>query len=145
MYSFFIPQTIACHRYGTIRTVRAPFASRASPGSLGVLSQLCPRSRKQYKVTSAVSRESSTFCAAPSVCSISLSQAVERSTVLDLLSSILGSIIIVGSFVLKIPQIARILSNRSVKGLSRTAIEIESFCYTVQLAYFLRAPVKLHF
>ena len=58
------------------------------------------------------------------------------------LSSVLGSAIVVGSAILKVPQIVRICSSRSVEGISRIATELESACLLIQLAYFLRAPVR---
>lgn len=54
---------------------------------------------------------------------------------LPLLSKLLGYSIIAASTVCKLPQIYLILKNRSIKGLSTAAFELEVVGFTIALAY----------
>ncbi|OAD69847.1 hypothetical protein PHYBLDRAFT_115953 [Phycomyces blakesleeanus NRRL 1555(-)] len=54
------------------------------------------------------------------------------------ISKCLGFGIVVGSAIVKLPQILTITSNRSAKGLSLTSFVLETIAYCITLAYNLR-------
>lgn len=47
----------------------------------------------------------------------------------------LGIGIVAGSFLVKLPQIANVVSAKSAQGLNPTSFEIETFCVTVAATY----------
>ncbi|XP_038715366.1 mannose-P-dolichol utilization defect 1 protein homolog 2 isoform X2 [Tripterygium wilfordii] len=61
----------------------------------------------------------------------------DKACLLPLISKLLGYAIVAASTTVKLPQILKILKNRSVRGLSVTAFEMEVIGYTITLAYCL--------
>eukprot|EP01029_Cantina_marsupialis_P028837 TRINITY_DN778064_c0_g1_i1.p1 TRINITY_DN778064_c0_g1~~TRINITY_DN778064_c0_g1_i1.p1 ORF type:complete len:239 (+),score=37.47 TRINITY_DN778064_c0_g1_i1:29-745(+) len=59
------------------------------------------------------------------------------------LSKIINILIIAGSFGLKIPQILKILSAKSVSGLSESAFYLETVTYTMNIVYNIRILAPL--
>ncbi|KAK9270135.1 hypothetical protein L1049_025711 [Liquidambar formosana] len=61
----------------------------------------------------------------------------DKDCLLPLLSKILGYCIVAASTTVKLPQILKIVSHSSVRGLSVVAFELEVIGYTIGLAYCL--------
>jgi mannose-P-dolichol utilization defect protein 1 len=61
----------------------------------------------------------------------------EKDCILPLISKLLGYAIVAASTTVKIPQILKIVHNKSVRGLSVVAFELEVIGYTIALAYCL--------
>ncbi|CAN0926299.1 Mannose-P-dolichol utilization defect 1 protein homolog 2 [Linum grandiflorum] len=61
----------------------------------------------------------------------------EKDCLLPLISKLLGYAIVAASTTVKLPQILKIVKNRSVRGLSVVAFELEVIGYTIALAYCL--------
>ncbi|CAI9115842.1 OLC1v1016846C2 [Oldenlandia corymbosa var. corymbosa] len=61
----------------------------------------------------------------------------EKDCLLPLISKVLGYCIVLASTTVKLPQILKIISHRSVRGLSVVAFELEVIGYTIALAYCL--------
>lgn len=59
----------------------------------------------------------------------------------SVISKLLGYLIIVGSFALKIPQIIKIISAKSGDGISITSLILESLGFLVTTAYFFRQGI----
>jgi len=66
----------------------------------------------------------------------SIVQSVSQSK-RNLLSSVLGYAVVLGSTSFKIPQIVRILSSRSVEGLSPSTYLLELFSQSVNITYYV--------
>ncbi|XP_062160157.1 mannose-P-dolichol utilization defect 1 protein homolog 2 [Alnus glutinosa] len=64
-------------------------------------------------------------------------QIPHKDCLLPLISKLLGYCIVAASTTVKLPQILKILKNRSVRGLSVVAFELEVVGYTISLAYCL--------
>ncbi|XP_010455063.1 PREDICTED: mannose-P-dolichol utilization defect 1 protein homolog 1 [Camelina sativa] len=60
-----------------------------------------------------------------------------KDCLLPLISKLLGYFVVAGSMTVKLPQIMKIVDNKSVKGLSVVAFELEVVGYTISLAYCL--------
>ncbi|XP_039170881.1 mannose-P-dolichol utilization defect 1 protein homolog 2 isoform X2 [Eucalyptus grandis] len=67
----------------------------------------------------------------------------DRDCVLSLLSKLVGYCLIAASTTVKLPQILKILKNRSARGLSILSFELDVVGYTIALAYCLHKG--LHF
>ncbi|KAF8024604.1 hypothetical protein BT93_F1697 [Corymbia citriodora subsp. variegata] len=67
----------------------------------------------------------------------------DRDCVLPLLSKLVGYCLIAASTTVKLPQILKILKNRSARGLSMLSFELDVVGYTIALAYCLHKG--LHF
>jgi len=64
-------------------------------------------------------------------------QIPHKDCLLPLISKLLGYCIVAASTTVKLPQILKILKNKSVRGLSVVAFELEVVGYTISLAYCL--------
>ncbi|KAI4342619.1 hypothetical protein MLD38_027225 [Melastoma candidum] len=60
-----------------------------------------------------------------------------KDCLLPLMSKLLGYAIVAASTTVKLPQIMKILQNKSIKGLSVVSFELETIGYTIALAYCL--------
>ncbi|AED97194.1 Mannose-P-dolichol utilization defect 1 protein [Arabidopsis thaliana] len=60
-----------------------------------------------------------------------------KDCLLPLISKLLGYFLVAASMTVKLPQIMKIVDNKSVKGLSVVAFELEVIGYTISLAYCL--------
>ncbi|KAI4303939.1 hypothetical protein MLD38_039516 [Melastoma candidum] len=60
-----------------------------------------------------------------------------KDCLLPLLSKLLGYAIVAASTTVKLPQIMKILQNKSIRGLSVVSFELETIGYTIALAYCL--------
>lgn len=65
-------------------------------------------------------------------------------TLADTLSKCLGYLVIAGSLFLKVPQILRIVRNKSVQGLSMLSFELECLGFTAALAYCVSKGIPFH-
>jgi mannose-P-dolichol utilization defect protein 1 len=63
--------------------------------------------------------------------------AATSPTVLSIVAIVIGWLVIVGSTIRSLPQIIRILKNKSVKGLSLTSFISELIAYTITVRYNL--------
>ncbi|KAI5563826.1 hypothetical protein POPTR_014G023800v4 [Populus trichocarpa] len=61
----------------------------------------------------------------------------DKDCLLPLISKLLGYAIVAASTTVKVPQILKILKNKSVRGLSVVGFELEVVGYTIALAYCL--------
>ncbi|KAF8082709.1 hypothetical protein N665_0809s0011 [Sinapis alba] len=61
----------------------------------------------------------------------------DKACLFPLVSKLLGYFLVAASMTVKLPQIMKILENKSVRGLSVTAFEFEVVGYTISLAYCL--------
>ncbi|KAL1822166.1 hypothetical protein ACET3Z_008944 [Daucus carota] len=73
--------------------------------------------------------------------SLSNGSIPQKDCLLPLISKLLGYAIVAASTTVKLPQILRILQNKSVRGLSLVAFELEVIGYTVALAYCLHKGI----
>jgi len=69
--------------------------------------------------------------------------ATEELNVAVLISTIIGYVIIAASFLLKIPQILKIVNAKSVYGLSFSMFILELIGYTISLAYSINSKFPL--
>ncbi|CAE6249695.1 unnamed protein product [Arabidopsis arenosa] len=60
-----------------------------------------------------------------------------KECLLPLISKLLGYFLVAASMTVKLPQIMKIVDNKSVKGLSVVAFELEVIGYTISLGYCL--------
>ncbi|EOA13914.1 hypothetical protein CARUB_v10027032mg [Capsella rubella] len=58
-----------------------------------------------------------------------------KDCLLPLISKLLGYFVVLASMTVKLPQIMKVVDNKSVKGLSVVAFELEVVGYTISLAY----------
>nr|GMD89152.1 mannose-P-dolichol utilization defect 1 protein homolog 2-like [Ipomoea batatas] len=69
--------------------------------------------------------------------SLSKGEFPEKDCLLPLISKLLGYAIVAASTTVKLPQILKILSHKSIRGLSVVAFELELLGYTIALGYCL--------
>lgn len=81
--------------------------------------------------------------ASPSLTELPAGPALVQ-TLADMLSMSLGYLVIGGSLFLKVPQILRILRNKSVQGLNVLSFELECLGFTMALAYCVTKGIPFH-
>ncbi|KAI3437898.1 hypothetical protein D9Q98_000343 [Chlorella vulgaris] len=93
----------------------------------------------QPKLTAArLRRSTAVVCAAAAAAAAVAPAAAQASPFASASAVAVGWLVIAGSCIRSLPQILRILKNKSVQGLSLTSFSSELFCYAVSVAYNLR-------